>query len=124
MDKEERPRKPGSAYGGDLIGPMVLIAVGAVLLLRNALQVSGLEVLLGVGRAARIQGVIGEVFVLVPESVAVRIRSGTGLANVRVPGDYIVMGDGDFRPPGYEEAEHRAEVWIDQAIGRVMVKPY
>ena len=68
-----------------------------------------------------LDGGIGEIQVVIPEDVGVRIRAGVGIGNVLVPSDYT--RDGDFYiSPGYAAAENQIEMVIDLAIGSVQVR--
>lgn len=135
------PGTQGVRWGWDmLVSPRlpldldVSLGVGEVYLDLQSLQIATLDVSVGMGRtvlilpaegdcAGRIDGAIGELLIFVPEEMGLRIRSETGLANVNVPDGYA-MDDGDYVSPGYANADDRTELWINQAIGRVVVMPY
>lgn len=69
----------------------------------------------------RIEGAIGETVLIIPEGMAVRLRLSTGLASRQVPAAFIQQGD-VYTSPGFESAENRAELEIDQAIGSIRVR--
>jgi predicted membrane protein len=108
------------------------MGVGEIRLDLRELQISSFKVNLGVGSTtvflpaygryeASIEGAIGQIEVVVPEGLAVRISSDTGLTNVRVPGDFIRAGD-VYTSPGYDTAQNRLELVLSQAIGRIVVR--
>jgi hypothetical protein len=69
----------------------------------------------------RIEGAIGETVLIIPEGMAVRLRMSTGLASRQVPSGFSQQGD-VYTSPGYDSAENRAELEINQAIGVIRVR--
>jgi len=68
-----------------------------------------------------LDGGIGEIRVVIPKDVGVRLRAGVGIGNVQVPSDFT--RDGDFYlSPGYAAAENQIEMVIDLGIGSVQVR--
>lgn len=98
----------------------------------SGLNISGMQVNMGVGRTtltlpskgsfqAKVDGAIGQTVVIVPASMAVRVRSSTGLANILVPGDFERQGD-VYTSPGYDIASDRIDLDLSQAIGNITVQ--
>ena len=98
----------------------------------GGLQISGLKINSGVGQTTvtlpatgnfdvGIDGAIGQVVVLVPRGMAVRIQSNTALANLSVPGGYE-RSDRVYTSPGYTSAENKANLTIGMAIGNVSIR--
>jgi len=98
----------------------------------SGLQLSALKVNVGVGQTTvtlpetgnfdvRIDGAIGQIVVVVPKGMAVRIQSNTALANLSVPSGYE-RSDRVYTSPGYESAENRANLTIGMAIGNVSIR--
>jgi hypothetical protein len=98
----------------------------------SGLQISALKVDMGVGQTTvrlpatgnfdvGIDGAIGQIVVVVPEGMAVRIQSNTALANLSVPGGYE-RSERVYTSPGYESAENRANLTVGMAIGNVSVR--
>lgn len=104
---------------------------------RHDLQLSGLDLTslnlnMGIGQTlvtlpeegtfrGRIEGAIGETVVIIPEGMAVRLHLNTGLAGRQVPAAFTQQGD-VYVSPGFDSAENRAELEIDQAIGVIRVR--
>lgn len=68
-----------------------------------------------------VNGGIGEIVVYVPRGMAARVRTETALVERTMPPGYRQQ-DNVFTSPDYEEADHKAEVTLNLAIGRVLVK--
>jgi hypothetical protein len=112
----------------------VNMGAGSVVLDLGGLQVTDLNVQMGVGRTelilpdqdgpltVNIQGAIGEMIVYVPSRYAVRLSANTGLAAISVPDGYIQDGDVyTFDGAGAGSAD-RLELNVDQAIGRISIR--
>jgi hypothetical protein len=69
---------------------------------------------------ARLELVIGDVVVQVPEGLAVQIRYDRLLTAVRMPAGYTHQGS-LYTSPGFDTAENRVELVIDQVIGMLTV---
>ncbi len=68
-----------------------------------------------------LEGGIGEIRVVFPKDVGVRLLADVGIGNVVVPSDYT--RDGDFYlSPGYAAAGNQIEVVIALGIGSVQVR--
>lgn len=96
------------------------------------LNLSGLKVDMGVGQVtitlpgegrfqAEINGAIGQMVVIVPQGVAVRAQTDTGIAAVEVPDDYQRQED-TYTSPDYASAENRVDLELSQAIGQVVIR--
>jgi hypothetical protein len=68
-----------------------------------------------------LNGGIGEIVVYVPRDMAVRVRAETALVERTMPPGYT-QEDNVFTSPDYEDADHKAEITLNLAIGRVLVK--
>lgn len=110
------------------------MGVGEIYLDLQSLQIDELDISMGLGKVivilpaqgdclARIEGALGELVIYVPDGMELRIRSETGMANVNLPPGYVAA-EGDYFSPAYPEADDRTDLWINQAIGRVIVKIY
>ncbi|MGQ9682624.1 MAG: LiaI-LiaF-like domain-containing protein [Anaerolineae bacterium] len=93
------------------------------------LRVSGgvgrLKVLLpaeGGDMTVRIDGGVGEVLLVVPESVAAQIRIEGGLGGATVASRFAKVGEGEYRSAGYETASTRVNVRIEGGLGTVQVQ--
>lgn len=69
----------------------------------------------------RLDGAVGDVTVVVPRGMQVRLRADTALVTVQVPGSYA-QDDKVYTSPGVDRAESLVELSIDLAIGRVTVR--
>jgi len=82
---------------------------------------SGTVILPEKGRLeAGIEGAIGQLVIIVPQGMAVRINADTGLAGIQVPSDYSKIGD-TYQSPGYASNENRIELNVGIAIGNINV---
>jgi hypothetical protein len=70
---------------------------------------------------ARIDGAIGQTVVVIPEDLAARVRLDTGISARRLPDDYRCADD-VCTSPGYDTADHRADLEVSQAIGNVVIR--
>lgn len=97
----------------------------------TGLRVRYLKVSMGVGQTtvvlpdegrfeARIEGAVGQTVVVIPEGLAARVRVDTGLAGSQLPDGYQ-RRDGVYTSPGYESAENRVDLEVNQAIGHVKI---
>ena len=76
----------------------------------------------GDGRvSARVDGGIGLITIVVPEGMALRVTTDTGIVSVSVPDDYIQV-DGGYTSPGYSTADNRTVLSLDLGIGSVIVR--
>jgi hypothetical protein len=98
----------------------------------SGLQVRALKVNQGVGKTtitlpavgqfdARIDGAIGQVVIIIPKGMALRVQSNLALANLVVPNGYQKK-DNVYTSPGYETAENRVNLEIGMAIGNVTIR--
>ena len=108
--------------------------VGDVHLDLRRMNLSGLDLDLGVGRTtvilpergdlqARVNGGVGESVIMVPTGVKVRIHSSVGLGNVSAPSSYQRLGDG-YVSPGYEKAETRVDLTVEAGIGQISIREH
>jgi hypothetical protein len=108
------------------------MSVGDTNLTLTDLQISDLNVNLGVGKAtislpqegrvsARVDGGIGQITIIVPEGMALRINSDTGITSLSVPEGYA-KGEGVYTSLGYNSADHRTDLHLDMGIGGVIVR--
>jgi hypothetical protein len=132
---------PGSRQGPDWdlnLTPSVPLdlqaglGAGELVLDLSGLELSRLEVDLGAGRLlltlpaegrfeARINGAVGEMVIVVPEGMQVRIESNTALAGIEVPEGF--RRDEDiYTTAGYEGAENQINLEASQAIGKITVR--
>jgi hypothetical protein len=70
---------------------------------------------------ATIENAIGSTTIILPPSMSMRLTADTGLATIQVPGDFEHQED-VYSSPGYDSAENRIDLNINQAIGVVRVK--
>jgi hypothetical protein len=109
----------------------VKMASGEARLDLSGLQISSLQVDMAIGRltvflpvegdfSANLSGAIGDMAIVAPEGLALRIRSETGLGNLRLPEDYRQEGD-FYLSPAYAEGEPHVVLVINQAIGMATV---
>jgi len=108
------------------------IGAGSAELDLQGLRLERLDVNMGVGKTkvtlpeagrfeARVNGAIGQIVIIVPKGMAVRIHPGTVLANLSLPSDYQKR-DGEYVSPGYEAATHRIDLDVGMAIGNITVR--
>jgi hypothetical protein len=69
----------------------------------------------------RIRGGATEIAVVVPSHMAARIRTQGMLSDVRVDTARFPPGFGEYRSPGFDEAENRAEIVIEAGAASVRV---
>lgn len=70
---------------------------------------------------AQIEGAVGQMIIIVPGDVGVKLRADRGLANLNAPGNYVRVGD-DYESPGFENAINRVEIDLSMAIGTVSIR--
>ncbi len=109
------------------------LGAGEAVLDLTGLQLERLEVDVGVGRVeirlpaegrfeASIDGAIGETVIVIPGGLEARIQASTALAVRNMPAGY--RRDGDvYTSPGYEGAENRVDLTVNQAMGALTVRP-
>ena len=69
----------------------------------------------------RIEAGAAQVNVQVPEGVAARIRSQVGLGSTRVDEQRFPKTSDGWASPGFETAEHRAEIRVQGGLGSFRV---
>lgn len=105
------------------------LGVGKIEVDLTGLDMTAVEVNLGLGKTivtlpdegrltVTISGAIGETYVVIPQGMAVRFHVSTGLGTSSLPSGYTRQGDA-YISPGYESAEDRVEMNINQAIGMI-----
>lgn len=98
----------------------------------TGLTVSNLDVSMGVGQItvvlpdegrfeAEIENAVGNTVVVIPEGLEARIRFSTALVVRQLPDGYQHRDD-VYVSPGYESAENRVDLEVDQAIGSVTIR--
>lgn len=108
------------------------LGAGQSLIDLTNLDISALDVNLGVGETivvlpgegtfeGRVNSAIGQTVIRVPPEMAVRINADTGIANISVPSDFERQED-VYTSPGFDTADNRIELQVDQAIGNVEVR--
>jgi predicted membrane protein len=70
---------------------------------------------------ASIDGAIGQIVIVVPEGMALRLRSNTAIANTSVPAGYQ-RADRIYTSPDYQSAARRVNLVVGMAIGNVTVR--
>jgi len=113
----------------------VSTGVGDAHLDLTGLQVSGLDVEMGVGRVVitlpagmsftgQVSGAVGQTVIVIPEGVAVRVRTTTGIGGLQTPagGRSFDLGDKEYTTPGFGTAKYRIELKIEQAIGAIVIR--
>ena len=71
--------------------------------------------------SASLEGAIGRIEVVVPEGMAVHIRTDTGIASVQVPKGWEIS-QGNYTSPNYASSSNQVDLSINQAIGLVTVR--
>lgn len=105
--------------------------VGETYLDLTGLELDGLDVEMAVGEVTvelppegrftgKIDGAIGEIILIVPEDVGLRLEGGVGLGNTEVPEGYE-RENGDYVSPNYRRADARVDLDVDLAIGAIRV---
>lgn len=69
-----------------------------------------------------IKGAIGQITVVVPAGMAVRIHANPLLGERLVPASYLREGDNVFMSPDYEKADNRVDLDLGLAIGQLQVQ--
>ncbi len=72
---------------------------------------------------AKISGGVGDLVVQVPDGTEIRVRATTGLGQVSVPSAYGRQGE-RYVSPGYERAENRIDLTVENGIGRILIQAY
>ncbi len=108
------------------------LGAGEAILDLTGLQLERLQVEVGLGRAevrlpaegrfeASVDGAIGETVIVIPDGLEARIQASTALAVRNMPAGY--RRDGDvYTSPGYEGAENRVDLTVNQAMGALTVR--
>jgi hypothetical protein len=68
-----------------------------------------------------IEGAIGQIVVVVPPELALRLNADTGLANLDMPEGFQAQGD-VYTSAGYAGASERVDLDVSQAIGNISVR--
>lgn len=69
-----------------------------------------------------IKGAIGQITVVVPAGMAVRIHANSLLGERLMPSSYLHEGDNVFVSPDYEKADNRVDLDLGLAIGQLQVQ--
>ncbi|MGW8249826.1 MAG: LiaF transmembrane domain-containing protein [Anaerolineales bacterium] len=70
---------------------------------------------------AQVTGAIGQIVIVVPRGVGVRVNPDTALVSVNVPDGYLSPGD-VYESPNYDSADNRIDLSVDLAIGNVVIR--
>ena len=108
------------------------LGAGELVLDLSGLQISALDVDLGVGQTkvilppkgrfrAEISGAIGEIIIDVPQGSQVRIESSTGLAWIEAPSSFQKEGD-QYVTPDFTSSGDYIDLIVSQAIGKITVR--
>ncbi len=131
------PRDDTWRFGLTAAVPLDLEVSGGVLLVEadlTGLSLTGLDVEMGVGRvmlilpaegsfSGQVSGGIGEIEIVVPAGVGVRIQVDAALAGVTTPsGQMFGPGDHEYTSPNYASAKARVDLRIEQAIGAIVIR--
>lgn len=112
----------------------VSTGVGLVEADLTGLDLTSFDMEMGVGRiqvrlpaegsfSGNLSGAIGEIEIVVPAGVGVRIQVDAGLAGVTTPsGRNFGPGEHEYTSPDFGTAKHRIELRIEQAIGAVVIR--
>jgi hypothetical protein len=122
-DLRLNPRLPTSLTVDAGVGESIVDLTGMTL---TRLEFDG-----GVGRAqitlpaegqfnGSIDGGVGTIDLVVPQALGVRLATSRGLGNISVPPNWIRQGD-VYTSPGYDTAQHRADLRLDVGVGQVSV---
>jgi len=98
----------------------------------SGLTLEALEAEVGLGQAivtlpgegrfsARVEGAIGQTIIVIPEELAAEVRLDTGITGRQLPEDYR-CDDDVCTSPGYEDADHRVDLEVSQAIGNLVIR--
>ncbi len=109
------------------------VALGEVHLDLTGLQLERLKVSIGLGGTqvtlptsgsfeGSVESGIGVTEIVVPDGMAVRIEANTALAFRNMPDDYEQDGN-VFTSPGFDDAENRVELTVNQPMGGLTVRP-
>jgi hypothetical protein len=71
---------------------------------------------------ARIDGAIGAATIVIPEGVAARIHTDTGIAGRQLPADLQQQEENVYVSPNYTTAENRVDLDVSQAIGLLRIR--
>ena len=110
----------------------VSLGVGEMELDLAELQLNSLDVNIGVGDArltlpasgsfdGNVSGAIGQLVLIVPRGVGLRVHSGAALSSVNIPDDYR-KADRVYTSPNYANAESKIELNLSQAIGSLVIQ--
>jgi hypothetical protein len=108
------------------------LGAGELSLDLTGMKVSNLEVNFGVGQATvtlpegfkfdgAINGAIGQIVIIVPRSVGLRIIEDGVIVSVNAPTDFSHSGN-LYTSPNYDQAEERVDLKIDLAMGEVQIR--
>ena len=108
------------------------VGAGEVILELGELTADRLNVSLGIGETmvvlpaegrytARVEGAIGQTTVIVPAGLEVRAEVDAGLSGRSVPPSYV-CDDDVCTSPGYDNADHRVDLAVSQAIGNLVIR--
>lgn len=109
------------------------MGAGVIDLDLRGLSLESVETNLGVGQIVltlpergqfevRIESGVGDSLVVIPPGMQARISLDTALVQVNLPDGYIEVDEDTFVTPGFEGAQNRVELDIEQAIGSVRVR--
>jgi hypothetical protein len=108
--------------------------VGDAAINLERMDLTGLKLKVGVGRmtvvlpirgdfSARVDGGVGDLVVKVPKGMELRVHASSGIGQPSMPPGY--RRDGDvYYSPGYEDADNRIDLTLDQGIGRIVIQEH
>jgi hypothetical protein len=110
---------------------MVKLVIGKSTIDAQNLRLSGLSTSVVIGETsvylpeegvltAKIEGVIGNMTIYVPDSMEVRINTDVGLLNIQLPENFISR-ENYYYSPGYAGAENRVDLDVSQVLGKVEI---
>ena len=68
-----------------------------------------------------VDGGVGEIVIQVPRGLAVQVNVDRGISALELPKSYQQQGD-VYTSPGYETAEKRIRLFINQGIGNIAIR--
>jgi hypothetical protein len=70
---------------------------------------------------AQVNGAIGQIVIVIPSGVGVRVNTDTALVSVDMPDEYLHPGD-IYESPNYSNADSQIDLSVDLAIGNVVIR--
>jgi hypothetical protein len=70
---------------------------------------------------AQVTGAIGQIVIVIPRGIGVRVNPDTALVSLDIPDNYLSSG-GVYESPNYDSADNRIDLSVDLAIGNVVIR--